>query len=97
MATVAIQNRLSVRELVERKSWTAEDWREVRWFLAQSAGLVCGAMLLYSLGPALGVALVVGGLATGSLCRKLTGSAAENHGPGQSQRPSCGRFSAELR
>ena len=75
MVAMAIQSRVSIRESVERKSWTSEDWREMGAFLAQSLAVVCGAALLYSLGPAVGMVLIVGCLAAWSLCRNWTVSA----------------------
>ncbi len=81
MVAMAIQSQVSVRESVQRKSWTSEDWREIRVFLAQSLGLVCGAVLLYSLGPVLGMALIVGGVAGWLLLRNRTASVTDEGGP----------------
>jgi hypothetical protein len=67
MATMAIHNQVGMRESIERKPWTCEDWRESLVFLAESAGLVCAAIFFYSLGPNLSMALIAVSLAVWSL------------------------------
>jgi hypothetical protein len=70
MVTMAFPDQACTRESAKRKLWTAESWRAFLVFLAQSLGLVCAAALLYPLGPALGVTLIVAGLAVWSQIRK---------------------------
>ena len=72
MVAMAIQSQVSLRESVERKPWTSEDGREVVLFVAQSFGLICAAVLLYSVGPALGITFLVATVGVWSLLRKLT-------------------------
>jgi hypothetical protein len=69
MAAIAIDDQVCTRESFVRKARTSDERREVLLFLAQSLGLVGAAVLLYCLGPALGVALIAGGVATGLLPR----------------------------
>jgi hypothetical protein len=51
------------QEAIGRGPWTANDSYELCVFLVRSCGIVGAAVFLYSLGPALGVAVLVGGLA----------------------------------
>jgi hypothetical protein len=80
---MAIKHQVGTRESIERNPWTSEDWREVLVFLAQSFGLVCVAVFLYSLGPALGMALLVGSLAVWPLFRNQPASEKEKDGLGE--------------
>ena len=57
MSSMAMQSQVCGRELIERKLWTSAGWREISVFIVQSVGLVCAAIFLYSLGPALGMTL----------------------------------------
>jgi hypothetical protein len=68
-----------MRESVERKPWTSEDWRKSVVFLAQSFGLVCAAIFLYSLGPKLSMALIAVSVAVWSLLSSQI--ACEEEGP----------------
>ncbi len=63
MEAMAIQDRVCTRESVQRKPRSSKTWREVLLFLAQSLGLVGAAVLLYCLGPALGMTLIAGSFA----------------------------------
>jgi hypothetical protein len=81
MLSMALSGQVCTRESVERKPWTAQDGREIGRFLAQSVGLVCAAIFLYSVGPACGMALAVGSLAVWSLLRSRAGAAAHEDGP----------------
>jgi len=67
MATTAIQIQMCKRDTDERKVWTSSDWREILVFLAQACGMVGAAIMLYSVGPALGTALIGGSLVAWSL------------------------------
>jgi len=49
-------------ETIERRPWTSQEWHEVFVFLVWAAGTMCVAVFLYSPGPALGMAVVVGSL-----------------------------------
>jgi len=80
MVSLGIQSRVCIRESVERKAWTSEDWREISVFLAQSCGLVCAAIFLYSLGPALGMTLIAVSLAVWLLLRSQIASEEEEDG-----------------
>lgn len=77
MLAMTFRNQVSVRESVEHKPWTAQDWREISVFFAQSVGLVGAAILLYTLGPALGVTLIAISLAGWSLLRRQTAAGKE--------------------
>ncbi len=83
MVAMAISNQVGLRETVERKTWTSADWREIGLFLAQSLGLVGSAVLLYFLGPALGMALIVGGVAVWLLLMNQSASATDEGGPAE--------------
>ena len=80
MVAMTIQNQVSARESIERKTWTSQDWHELLAFLAQSSGLVCAGVFLYSLGPALGMTLIVVSRAVWSFLRSQTASAEEEDG-----------------
>jgi hypothetical protein len=56
-------------ERAERHAWTAEDSHETAEFLLQCLGVVAAAILLYKVGPAVGLSLVAGSLAIGSYLR----------------------------
>ena len=58
MVSMAIPSPVCTRESIERKPWTAEARNDVFGVLGQSLGLVCAAIFLYSLGPALGMTLI---------------------------------------
>ncbi len=75
--SMAIQSQVCARESIERKPWTSEGWREISVFVAQSFGLVCTAVFLYSLGPSLGMTLIAVSLAVWSLLRSQTASEEE--------------------
>ena len=81
MVTRAIEGPMYVRESVERKPWTSEDLRDLVVFLAQSFGIVCAGVVVYFLGPALGMALIVGGLAVWSLFGNWRAPVTEEDGP----------------
>ena len=83
MLTLALRSQFCGRESVERKPWTSEDSRAVLVFLAQSLGLVCAAMFLYSLGLALGMMLMVASLAVWSFLKSQIASAEEEDGRGE--------------
>jgi hypothetical protein len=83
MMAMAIQSQVCTRESVERNPWTSEDWRATCVFLAQSFGLVCVGIFLYSLGPALGMALIVVSLAVWSLLGSQIASEEEEDGPNE--------------
>ncbi len=85
MVTMAISNRVSTRESVERKPWTAQNGREICAFLAQSLGLVAAAICLYSLGLALGMTLIAVSLAVWPLLRNQI-VAEKEEGPGADDR-----------
>ena len=57
---------------VERHMWTEQDGREFALFGLQCLGIAGLAVLLYSAGPVLGLALVVGTLAVWSGVRRST-------------------------
>ena len=65
MVSMAIPSQLCMREPIERKPWNCEARNDVFGFLSQSFGLVCVAVFLYSLGPALGMTLMVVSLGVG--------------------------------
>ena len=85
MVAMAVQSQFSVLDSVKLKSWTAEDWREVRVSLVQTLGLVCGAALLYSLGPVLGMTLIVAGIAAWSLRKKQTATGNDEGDPAEAR------------
>jgi F0F1-type ATP synthase assembly protein I len=60
MATTAISTRTS--ETVGRGPWTSHDVYKLFVVLAQACGVVCAGVLLYSLGPGTGIAVLAGGL-----------------------------------
>ena len=60
MATLAFSTRTP--EAIDRGPWTSCDSYEVLRFLIQSCGIVCVGVFLYSLGPALGIAVLACGL-----------------------------------
>ena len=60
MATLALSARTP--EAIGRGQWTSCDSYEVFRFLVQSCGIVCVGVFLYSLGPALGIAVLACGL-----------------------------------
>ena len=60
MATLTLSARAP--ETIERGPWTSHDSYELFLFLVQSCGIVCAGVLLYSLGPAVGIAVLVGSL-----------------------------------
>lgn len=72
MVAMTIQNQACTRESIERKPWTSEAWNDVFVFLAQSFGVVCGAIFFYAVGPALGVTLIAVSLAVRSFLRSQT-------------------------
>ena len=45
-------------EAIGRGPWTSHDSYELFLFLVQSCGIVCVGVFLYSLGPALGIAVL---------------------------------------
>jgi hypothetical protein len=73
MVSMAIPSQVCshvcTRGSIERKPWNSEARNDVLGFLAQSVGLVCAAIFLYSLGPALGMTLIVVSLVVWSLLR----------------------------
>ncbi len=85
MVTMAIQGQVGVRESIERKPWTSEAWRDVLGFLAQSLGLVCAAVFLYSLGPALGMTLFAVSLGVWLFLGSQTASAEEEDEVGEGE------------
>ena len=60
MATLTFSARAP--ETIERGPWTSHDSYELFLFLVQSCGFVCAGVLLYSLGPAVGIAVLLGSL-----------------------------------
>jgi hypothetical protein len=68
MATIAFSAH--GQEAIGRGPWTSNDSYELCVFLVRSCGIVGAAVFLYSLGPALGVAVLVGGLAAWSKITK---------------------------
>ena len=60
MASMTFSDRTT--EAMERTAWTAHDWYDLFLFLVQSCGIVCVGVFLYFLGPALGIAVIVGSL-----------------------------------
>jgi len=83
MLSMAIASQVRTRESIERKPWTSEARNDVSVFLATSFGLVCAAIFLYSLGPALGMALIVVSFAVWSLLRSQIASEEEEDGAGE--------------
>lgn len=69
-----VGSQVCMRESIERKPWTSEAWNDVFGFFAQSLGFVCAAIFVYSLGPALGMALIAVSLAVWSLLRSQIAS-----------------------
>lgn len=68
MTTMTIPARAA--QAIETGPWTSQDWYATGVLLAQSCGIVGAGALLYALGPALGVTLLIGGLTVGALLRK---------------------------
>ena len=60
MATLTLAARTP--EAIGRGPWTSHDSYELVRFLVQSCGIVCVGVFLYSLGPALGIAVLACGL-----------------------------------
>jgi len=60
MATLTLAARTP--EAIGRGPWTSHDSYELVRFLGQSCGIVCVGVFLYSLGPALGIAVLACGL-----------------------------------
>jgi len=73
MATTAFSARAP--EANGRGPWTVHDWYESFLFLVQAFVIVCGGVLLYTLGPAIGIAVLVGGLTAWSVIGNHPGSA----------------------
>jgi hypothetical protein len=69
MVTMAIPRQTQVQESTQCRSWTFQDGLEISRFLAQSVGLMCAAIFLYSLGPTLGLAMLGGWLGVWALLR----------------------------
>jgi hypothetical protein len=65
MATLTFSARAP--EAIGRGRWTAHDSYELFVFLVQSCGIVCAGVILYSLGPALGIAALAGSLVAWSM------------------------------
>ena len=87
MATLTFSARAP--EAIGRGPWTSHDSYELFLFLVQSCGIVCAGVLLYSLGPALGIAVLVGSLVAWSkvAARRTQGLAneeSEHDGPAAS-------------
>ncbi|MGO9108568.1 MAG: hypothetical protein ACLP9L_04980 [Thermoguttaceae bacterium] len=80
MLSMAIPSQVCTRESIDRNPWTSAARNDVSLFIAKSFGLVCAAMFLYSLGPALAMALIVVSLAVWSLLRNQIASE-EEEGP----------------
>jgi len=57
-------------EADEPHKWTAEDGREIALFAAQCLAIVALAILLYAVGPAVGLALVAGTMAVWAAIRR---------------------------
>jgi hypothetical protein len=76
MATLTLSARAP--EAIGRGPWTSHDWYESFLFLVQSCGIVCVGVFLYSLGPALGIAVLVGSLVAWS---KVAGYLAARKAP----------------
>ncbi len=72
-----ISSQVCTRGSIERQPWTREARNDVLGFLAQSSLLVCAAIFLYSLGPALGMTLIVVSLVVWSLLRSQMASEEE--------------------
>jgi len=77
MLSMAIPSQFCKRESIERKPWTSEARNDVFIFLAQSFGLVCVAVFLFSLGPSLGATLIAVSIAVWSLLRSQIASEEE--------------------
>ena len=75
-------SQVGTRESIERKPWNAEARDDVFGVLGQSLGLVCVAVFLYALGPALGMTLLAVSLVVRSLLRSQIASE-EEEGPGE--------------
>lgn len=69
MSYLAIRGPSPSSEPIERRQWNADDAREIGLFLAQCLGVAALAVVLYSVGPAVALLLVTGGLAIWSLRR----------------------------
>ena len=97
MVAMAIQNRVSIRESVERKSWTSEDWTWIGAFLAQVVGTRLWQHPALCLGPAVGMTLVVGCLAAWSLSSEARQSPPRTRAASERRQPSGFRaFAATL-
>jgi len=80
MATLTFSTRTP--EAIGRGKWTSCDSYEVVRFFVQACGIVCVGVFLYSLGPALGLAVLACGLVAWS---KITNyvAAAKEHIPAE--------------
>ena len=67
MATLTFATRTP--EAIGRGPWTSHDSYEVVRFLVQTFGIVCVGVFLYSLGPALGIAVLACGMVAWSRLR----------------------------
>ena len=86
MTTITRQSSAHALEAIGRGPWTSRDWYALFLFLAQSLGIVCAGVFLYSLGPALGVGVLCGSLVVWSGVRKYFASTneqplADDHSP----------------
>ena len=81
MVSMAIQYQVCTRESVERKPWTSEARNDILRFFALSLGLVCAAMFLYCLGPALGMTLLAVSLVVCVFLRSQIASEGEEGSP----------------
>jgi hypothetical protein len=73
MIHLAIRGKSFPSDYIERHEWTAQDSRELATFLAQVSCIVALAVVLYVVGPALGMVLIATCLALWALRRRSTG------------------------
>ncbi len=74
MSYLALHGQSYPSDFTERHAWTAQDNRELAAFIAQVTCIVVAAVILYALGPALGLLLVAGCLAVWALLRRSGGA-----------------------
>jgi hypothetical protein len=80
MSHLALHGQSYPCDFAERHVWTAQDNRELAAFIAQVTCIVAAAVVLYALGPAVGLLSAAGCLAVWALLRRSAGTANENAG-----------------
>ena len=95
MSHLALHGQSFPSDFAERHVWTAQDSRELAAFIAQVTCVVAAAVVLYALGPAVGLMSAAGCLAVWALLRRPAGTANENAGAANQKETADRAASAE--